>query len=358
MRQINNRVLNELVLPSFTVDFLLILNRKKRDLKVSFILGKLYHKNRKKSLEEELTDEIEKLEEKVESLNQKLKLSENELHRVNDCLTKHKNNDLLINHDLSARNNEIAALKKKVLLLEDETGKLKSRSKTQDQKLKDTVEEELKLQHRLRHQGNVIRNMKEKQPSSHNVEKQLLSDNKAQAETIEALQSEAEAYESSMKSYEASETNLKAIVATRESELVDQQQKFEKAGNPDFNNMNVLEASMKKQLSQIENNLKQSLLQEVRANNEKMDEKLNKLINRKAPSVEACTDGPGVNSTNTSERNERNGPTTGNSWSSVVYILLVHIILVYIVLVYILLVHILLVHILLVHILLVYILLI
>jgi len=49
-----------------------------------------------------------------------------------------------------------------------------------------------------------------------------------------------------------------------------------------------------------------------------MDEKLNKLINRKAPSVEACTDGPGVNSTNTSERNERNGPTTGNSWSSVV----------------------------------------
>ena len=69
----------------------------------------------------------------------------------------------------------------------------------------------------------------------------------------------------------------------------------------------MLEDSMTKQLSQIENNLKQSLLQEVRANNEKMDEKLNKLITRKTwsddPSWNVEHDGDTANSWETSEKN-------------------------------------------------------
>ena len=69
---------------------------------------------------------------------------------------------------------------------------------------------------------------------------------------IQALKAEAEVYESSMKNYEESEIRLKELVATRDSELVEQQQIFEDARNPDFDNLNMLEVSMKKQLSQIE----------------------------------------------------------------------------------------------------------
>ena len=162
------------------------------------------------SFEEELTAEIEGLEEKVESLNQRLEVNQGELHRVNDCLTIQKNNNIIINHNLNERNTDNAALNEKVRMLEEEAVKLKSRLKTQDQKLTDIVAEELKLQNRLRGQGDVIKNMKQKLkhtekhtdgtlvlPSSNNDK--LLLDNKEQEEMIQALKAEAEVYESSMK---------------------------------------------------------------------------------------------------------------------------------------------------------------
>ena len=97
-------------------------------------------------------------------------------------------------------------------------------------------------------------------------------------EKIIELESEVSVYETSMKNYEDNVTQLKKMVASRDAQLIEQQKKFDEAGNPDYENLVKLETTMAKHLYQIERNIKESLLKEVQENNSKLEEKMNRVI--------------------------------------------------------------------------------
>ena len=81
-----------------------------------------------------------------------------------------------------------------------------------------------------------------------------------------------------MKKYEKSEFDLKKLVAARETDLKEQQRTFDEAGNPDFDNLINLETCMKNQLHQIGESIKESLREEIQANNKQMEQKINQVM--------------------------------------------------------------------------------
>ena len=95
---------------------------------------------------------------------------------------------------------------------------------------------------------------------------------------IAELETDIISYETSMKNYENNEKELKLLVYKKDMELVEQQEKFEAVGNPEYDILVKFETSLKTQLGQIESTLKESLLKVVSENNKKMEEKVNEAI--------------------------------------------------------------------------------
>ena len=74
-------------------------------------------------------------------------------------------------------------------------------------------------------------------------------------------------YENSGKKDEESKQKLKNIVSNHRSELEGQQEKFNEAGNPEYDSMMKLEENMKNKIDQIGKTLKEFLLKQVCDNN-------------------------------------------------------------------------------------------
>ena len=65
---------------------------------------------------------------------------------------------------------------------------------------------------------------------------------------ITKLQAEIKKYELSLKNCEERESDLQKLVSAGDSDLKEQQKKFDEVGNPDFDNVINLERCMKNQL--------------------------------------------------------------------------------------------------------------
>ena len=86
---------------------------------------------------------------------------------------------------------------------------------------------------------------------------------------ISDLQGKITKYENSITNHEEDVTQLKITLTRQEVGLKEQEQKFNEAGNPDYDNIVQLEVDMKKELDLISKNIKESLI----------TEKLNRVIN-------------------------------------------------------------------------------
>ena len=73
---------------------------------------------------------------------------------------------------------------------------------------------------------------------------------------ISELQGKTTKYENSITNHEEDVTQLKITLTRQEVELKEQEQKFNEAGNPDYDNIVQLEAYMKKELDLISKNIK------------------------------------------------------------------------------------------------------
>ena len=119
----------------------------------------------------------------------------------------------------------------------------------------------------------------------HLTEKQNTFFEDIQTKTFKIAELEAEImdFEYSMKNYEDNEIQLRNLVASREEDLIEQQQRFEEAGNPDFDNLVKLEVCMIKELDQIGKTIKESILKEIHENNKEIEKKINKVMNQSVP---------------------------------------------------------------------------
>ena len=109
------------------------------------------------------------------------------------------------------------------------------------------------------------------------LEKEIES-SKKHKEELAQLQSEITEYDSSTKTHEESEVKLRTIIANQKHELVEQQEKFDHVGNPDYDALTKREDMMKNKLEEVGKTLKESLLREVRDNNKKIEEKMNEMM--------------------------------------------------------------------------------
>ena len=84
---------------------------------------------------------------------------------------------------------------------------------------------------------------------------------------ISELRGKITKYENSITNHEGDVTQLKITLTRQEVELKEQEQKFNEAGNPEYDNIVQLEVYMKKELDLISKNIKESLIKEVKENN-------------------------------------------------------------------------------------------
>ena len=123
----------------------------------------------------------------------------------------------------------------------------------------------------LKETSNEIDNHKVANQALANTNLHLRTQLEKQREEIEQLQADNKEHEKSVDSYESK-------INEQHQEIVTQQEKFNQAGNPDYEAVLKLENEMRKKLEKVGNVIKESLLQQVRENNKKMEEKLNQVI--------------------------------------------------------------------------------
>ena len=88
------------------------------------------------------------------------------------------------------------------------------------------------------------------------------------------MEEELAAFKQSVQDYETNEAALKSKVLVSEENLKKQQKTFAEAGNPDYDHIMKLEECMRKELVQIGNSIKDSLVKEMQNNNRMMEEKI------------------------------------------------------------------------------------
>ena len=108
--------------------------------------------------------------------------------------------------------------------------------------------------------------------------REMIADLQEKHETISHLNPEFTKYEQSMKSYGESESKLKQLIKTQQQEMKDQEDKFNQAGNPDYDYVIEMEKCMHTKLEQFGRELKDNLLKEVNNNHRKIEEKLNQAM--------------------------------------------------------------------------------
>ena len=111
-------------------------------------------------------------------------------------------------------------------------------------------------------------------------------------EEVTKLKSEITQYETLVKSHEQNEANLKMVIVTQKSELHKQEQMFHEVGNPDYDALTKLEALVNNKLEAVGRTLKESVLKEVNENNNKLNEKLDKVMNENRTYAESVKNIP------------------------------------------------------------------
>ena len=111
-----------------------------------------------------------------------------------------------------------------------------------------------------------------------NKNSQLCRETESLKEDLIQLKAENRDYENSLSVYEDNEKKLKSIIKNKEKELKEQQDKFDEAGNPDYEAVVQLESVMKRNLEQVGDSIKESLLMEVHENNKKVEVKFNEIM--------------------------------------------------------------------------------
>ena len=228
---------------------------------------------------DKLKDANDELKERNDNLNEKLGVSECELERVNNCLTEEKNRNAVLKQNLNDIKTENFILEKKITASNAEYENVENRLKTQ---------------------GNIIAKLQKE--NDENKEKAVTfskDTTEKEYKTLESKLSAAQALiagrndqveklrvnilhlEASLKKQEENEKQLQSLLNTRESDLVEQQKKFDEAGSPDFDNLISIENTVKKQIETIVGSR-----DEIRANNEQMELKITQALNQNAFQME------------------------------------------------------------------------
>ena len=136
-------------------------------------------------------------------------------------------------------------------------------------------EENSRTENRLKAQGKILVSLRAQVSASpKKANDTLITENKMLVAKIAEMQEEIAAYSQSFRDYETNEATLKSKIRDSETILVEQQKKFDEAGNPDFDNIVKLEELMKKEIIQMGQSIKESLVKEIKDNNKLMEEKL------------------------------------------------------------------------------------
>ena len=142
-------------------------------------------------------------------------------------------------------------------------------------KVKSLEEENDRTENRLKSQGKMIVSLRAQVSATpKRANDALTTENKMLVSKIADMKEEIAAYSQSFRDFEANEATLKSRIQETETNLVEQQKKFDEAGNPDFDNIVKLEQLMKKQITQMGQSIKESLVKEMKDNNKMMEEKL------------------------------------------------------------------------------------
>ena len=83
---------------------------------------------------------------------------------------------------------------------------------------------------------------------------------------------------------------LQLVIANQRNELREQDEKFNQAGNPDYDHFTQIENCMETKLEHFGKALKEMLFKEVKDNNKKMEEKINLMISENRSYAESVKD--------------------------------------------------------------------
>ena len=210
----------------------------------------------------QLKEENEILKNEKEQVAQNLIVVHAELDRVNDCVIKEKKECSRIKNHFNAKETEMSVKAKE---------------------LRECEKENKRLDQLVKSQQLVIANTRKNNTEMNELAAEaLISEKNIEIEELKAiitkLQAEGAEYENSLRKYEESESDLRKLVSARDSDLKEQEKKFDEAGNPDFDNLMNLETCMKKQIQLMGDSIKESLRAEIQANNKQIDMKLNQAM--------------------------------------------------------------------------------
>ena len=120
----------------------------------------------------------------------------------------------------------------------------------------------------------------------------LKNENETLVAKVAQMKEELVAFKQSVENYETNEAALMNKVRVSEENLKKQQKTFAEAGNPDFDNIMKMEECMRKELVQIGETIKDSLVKEIQNNNKMMEEKFMSHRQPLVPAKNSHTDNP------------------------------------------------------------------
>ena len=133
---------------------------------------------------------------------------------------------------------------------------------------------------------------------------------KKDREALAQLKSVIAKYENSIKIFEENERKLRATIANQQKQMDDQQDKFEQAGNPDYDSIVKLEEVMKKQIDQVGDSIKESLLREIHDNKKQIEEKLTQVMNQHKTYAESVINNQATENTQPKQNSQTKPPET------------------------------------------------
>ena len=95
------------------------------------------------------------------------------------------------------------------------------------------------------------------------------------------LKAQLNQYQQAEKEVSENEAALNNTVVDLQRKLNEQQEKFEEAGNPDYDALSKMEEFIESKLNQVEKTIRESLLHEVLENNKSVEQKLEAVMKKK-----------------------------------------------------------------------------
>ena len=208
--------------------------------------------------------------------DEKLRLKDTELQRIRNEKQRIKNENVQMKQSISTLEDQSEVLRKTICA--------KDKLLANQSNVTDINELTSKLQLSIESDNTnkeIIMNLTERQTEIAN-ELRVSNDEcrKARSE-LELLQTEIAKYETSMKSYENTEVNLKKIIVEKDKELGNQQELLFQVGNPNYDSISKFEQNFQMKFDQLGRSLEETLIREVRQNNNRIDEKLQQVLQNK-----------------------------------------------------------------------------